>query len=217
MNINNMNSRITNNTFDVYLAHILFNLVEKIEINRLKNNYNIQLRSPLYLKSAISILKLHTLFQFVTLSDYFGIDFLGRQNDTRFRLVCIILSLRYNTRFQVFFNVEERFIVNSLSYIYPAAGWLEREIFDMFGVLFRNSAKELRRILTDYGFEGYPLRKDFPLTGFVEVRYDDSLKRIVYEALELTQEFRFFELQTSWGLFESESLQVDGVNNKATF
>jgi len=186
------------NAFDVYLSHVLYNIVEKVEVNRLKNNYNIQLRSPLHLKSIIIFLKLHTIFQFATMSDFFCIDFLGRQSDTRFQLICVLLSLRYNARIQVHLNVEEHYFINSLSAFYPAASWLEREIFDMFGVTFFDNIKELRRLLTDYGFEGYPLRKDFPLTGFVEVRYDDSLKRIVYEAIELSQEFRFFELQNAW-------------------
>jgi NADH-quinone oxidoreductase subunit C len=91
----------------------------------------------------------------------------------------------------------------SIAEIYKGAGWMEREIWDMYGIFFSNN-KDLRRILTDYGFEGFPLRKDFPLTGFVEVRYDDEQKSIVYENVELSQEFRFFDFETPWNIKNNE-------------
>ncbi|KAG5322100.1 NDUS3 protein, partial [Acromyrmex heyeri] len=115
-------------------------------------------------------------------------------------LVYNLLSLRYNSRIRVKTYTDELTPVDSLHRVFQAADWYEREIWDMFGVFFSNHP-DLRRILTDYGFEGHPLRKDFPLSGYVEVRYDDEHKRIVIEPLELTQEFRKFELAAPWEQF----------------
>ncbi|KYN27413.1 NADH dehydrogenase [ubiquinone] iron-sulfur protein 3, mitochondrial [Trachymyrmex cornetzi] len=116
------------------------------------------------------------------------------------QLVYNLLSLRYNSRIRVKTYTDELTPVDSLYSVFQAADWYEREIWDMFGVFFSNHP-DLRRILTDYGFEGHPLRKDFPLSGYVEVRYDDEHKRIVIEPLELTQEFRKFELAAPWEQF----------------
>jgi NADH/F420H2 dehydrogenase subunit C len=121
--------------------------------------------------------------------------------DKRFDVVYNLLSLQYNTRLRVKTEVNELTPVDSLVPIYNSASWWERETWDMFGIFFA-SHPDLRRILTDYGFEGHPLRKDFPLTGYVEVRYDDSEKRVLTEQVELTQDFRYFDFSSPWELVE---------------
>ncbi|CAK9812363.1 NADH dehydrogenase [ubiquinone] iron-sulfur protein 3, mitochondrial [Anthophora quadrimaculata] len=118
----------------------------------------------------------------------------------RFELVYNLLSFNFNTRIRVKTYTDELTPVDSIETVYDAANWYEREVWDMFGILFQGNS-DLRRILTDYGFEGHPLRKDFPLSGFVEVRYDNELERVVCEPLELTQEFRKFELSAPWEQF----------------
>ncbi|XP_011702234.1 PREDICTED: NADH dehydrogenase [ubiquinone] iron-sulfur protein 3, mitochondrial [Wasmannia auropunctata] len=145
-----------------------------------------------------TFLKDHHNTQFVSLADITAVDVPSRQY--RFELVYNLLSLRYNSRIRVKTYTDELTPVDSINSIFKAADWYEREIWDMFGVFFSNHP-DLRRILTDYGFEGHPLRKDFPLSGYVEVRYDDEHKRIVIEPLELTQEFRKFELAAPWEQF----------------
>uniref|UniRef100_UPI00358F21AB NADH dehydrogenase [ubiquinone] iron-sulfur protein 3, mitochondrial-like n=1 Tax=Myxine glutinosa TaxID=7769 RepID=UPI00358F21AB len=140
----------------------------------------------------------HSNCQFHSLIDITAVDVPSRVY--RFELVYNIMSLRYNTRLRVKSYADELTPVESLNSVYSAANWYEREIWDMFGVFFANHP-DLRRILTDYGFEGHPFRKDFPLSGYVEVRYDDEMKRVVAEPLELTQEFRKFDLQSPWETF----------------
>ena len=119
------------------------------------------------------------------------------QREKRFDVVYHLLSLTRNLRIRVKFAVGEGEAVQSCIAIYPAAGWFEREAFDMYGIPFEGHP-DLRRILTDYGFSGYPLRKDFPLTGYVELRYDDELKRVVYQPVQLVQEFRDFDFMSPW-------------------
>jgi NADH-quinone oxidoreductase subunit C len=119
------------------------------------------------------------------------------QREKRFDVVYHLLSLTRNQRIRVKFAVGEGEAVQSCIAIYPAAGWFEREAFDMYGIPFENNP-DLRRILTDYGFSGYPLRKDFPLTGYVELRYDEELKRVVYQPVQLVQEFRDFDFMSPW-------------------
>lgn len=113
----------------------------------------------------------------------------------RFEISYNLLSVKYNTR--LFIKTKTDSYISSLTNIFNSAGWIERECWDMFGVFFINHP-DLRRILTDYGFEGFPLRKDFPLTGYVEVRYDDEKANIVYEPLEMTQEYRLFNFTSPW-------------------
>lgn len=124
-----------------------------------------------------------------------GVDWPDR--DPRFEVVYCLLSLTKNHRIRVHVSTNEDTPVPSVTEIWPVAGWLEREVFDMYGVLFSGN-EDLRRILTDYGFTGHPLRKDFPLTGEVEVRYDDQQKRVVYEPVKLVQEFRNFDYLSPW-------------------
>ena len=133
--------------------------------------------------------------RFVSFIDISGADYPARER--RFDVLYHLLSPRHNLRIRVRVLTDEDTPVPSATAVYPGAEWFERETFDFYGVLF-SGHPELRRILTDYGFEGHPLRKDFPLTGFVEVRYDDELKRVVYEKVELKQEFRNFDFLSPW-------------------
>ena len=133
--------------------------------------------------------------EFKILVDICGVDW--PQRAKRFDVVYHFLSLTQNRRVRVKVQVGEDEAIPSIVEIYPAANWFEREAFDMYGVVFAEHP-DLRRILTDYGFTGYPLRKDFPLTGFVEVRYDDELKRVVYQPVQLVQEFRDFDFMSPW-------------------
>jgi NADH-quinone oxidoreductase subunit C len=133
--------------------------------------------------------------QFVSFIDISGADY--PQRARRFDVVYHLLSPRQNLRVRVKVQADEDTPVPSATGVFPGADWFEREAYDLYGILFTGHP-DLRRILTDYGFEGYPLRKDFPLTGYVEVRYDDELKRVVYEPVELKQEFRNFDFLSPW-------------------
>ena len=133
--------------------------------------------------------------RFECLIDICGVDWPARE--ARFDVVYHLLSPRQNMRIRVKTQTDETQPVPSAIDIFPGANWFEREAFDLYGILF-SGHPDLRRILTDYGFEGHPLRKDFPLTGFVEVRYDDDLKKVVYEPVKLQQEFRNFDFLSPW-------------------
>ncbi len=133
--------------------------------------------------------------RFSTLVDITAIDWPGRRK--RFEVVYHFLSMYRNQRIRVKLAVAEDDIVPSITAVHPSANWFEREVFDMFGILF-SGHPDLRRILTDYGFRGNPLRKDFPTTGYTEVRYDEALKRVVYEPVNLVQEYRQFDFMSPW-------------------
>jgi NADH-quinone oxidoreductase subunit C len=139
--------------------------------------------------------KLRDQFEFQQLTDLAGVDYPERAE--RFDVVYHLLSLTKNLRLRVRVTTDERAAVPSVTGVYPAADWFEREAFDMYGMLF-SGHPDLRRLLTDYGFQGYPLRKDFPMTGYVEVRYDEAQKRVVYEPVKLAQEFRNFDFLSPW-------------------
>ena len=134
-------------------------------------------------------------FGFQQLLDVCGVDYPDRAE--RFDVVYHLLSLTRNARIRVKVTTDEVQPVPSVIEVYPCANWFEREAFDMYGMLFSNHP-DLRRLLTDYGFQGHPLRKDFPMTGYVEVRYDEEQKRVVYEPVKLTQEFRQFDFLSPW-------------------
>jgi len=144
---------------------------------------------------ALTFLRDDPACQFAVLLDICGVDWPAREQ--RFDAVYHLLSPRLNQRIRVKLATDDITPVPSAVDVFPAANWYEREAFDMFGILF-SGHPDLRRILTDYGFEGFPLRKDFPLTGHVEVRYDDELKRVVYEPVKLPQEFREFDFESPW-------------------
>ena len=133
--------------------------------------------------------------QFKLLMDVCGVDYPDR--DERFDVVYNLLSLKLNQRVRVKVTTDEDTPVPSVTGVFRSANWYEREAWDLYGIFFSDHP-DLRRILTDYGFEGHPLRKDFPLTGYVEVRYDDEQKRVVYEPVKLTQEFRTFDFLSPW-------------------
>ncbi|HET6377883.1 MAG TPA: NADH-quinone oxidoreductase subunit C [Methylocella sp.] len=132
---------------------------------------------------------------FVCFTDLTAVDYPSREK--RFDVVTHLLSPKHNRRIRVKAAVSETEPVPSLTALFPAANWYEREAYDLFGVIFAGHP-DLRRLLTDYGFDGHPLRKDFPMTGYVEVRYDDEQKRVVYEPVQLTQEFRSFDFLSPW-------------------
>jgi NADH-quinone oxidoreductase subunit C len=151
--------------------------------------------TPANLIELLTFLKNDVQCQFVSIIDVCGADYPARAR--RFDVVYHLLSPRQNLRIRVKVETDEDTPVPSATAVYPGADWFEREAYDLYGILFTGHP-DLRRILTDYGFEGHPLRKDFPLTGFVEVRYDDEVKRVVYEPVELKQEFRNFDFLSPW-------------------
>lgn len=147
------------------------------------------------LNDVMLVLKNHFKYQFKVLTCISGVDY--PENLYRFQVVYELLSIKYNSRIRIKVLVDELTPINSIEKIFPAASWWESEVWDMFGVFFINQ-HNLTRLLTDYGFQGYPLRKDFPLSGFIEARYNVTKGRVVYENLELAQEYRTFEFLSPW-------------------
>jgi len=140
-------------------------------------------------------LKNHLLTKFRQLIDITAVDYPEREK--RFKMVYLLLSHETNSRIIIEFDIKEGEIISSLTSIFPSANWMEREVFDMYGVEFKDHP-DLRRILTDYGFEGHPLRKDFPLTGHNEVRYSEEDKKVIYEPVKLEQNYRNFDYESPW-------------------
>jgi NADH-quinone oxidoreductase subunit C len=151
--------------------------------------------APSAIPAFVAWLKADPNCRFTTLIDITAVDWPARE--ARFDVVYHFLSMHLNQRIRVKAAVREDELVPSITAEFPAADWYEREVFDMYGILF-SGHPDLRRILTDYGFRGYPLRKDFPTTGYVEVRYDEEQKRVVYEPVKLTQEYRLFDFMSPW-------------------
>ena len=149
-----------------------------------------------YLENLLTFLKDDAQLSFKTLIDVFGADMLGIRSP-RFEVIYNLLSYKLNNRITIKVAIDDGVEVPTVSKIFSSAGWFEREAFDMYGIIFANHP-DLRRILTDYDFEGHPLRKDFPLTGYKEVRYDENHKKVVYEDVKLTQEFRNFDFEMPW-------------------
>ena len=143
----------------------------------------------------MDFLKTDTACRFSTLVDITAVDYTGRAK--RFDVVYHLLSMYQNHRVRLRVSIREDQMVPSVISVHPSANWFEREVFDMFGILF-SGHPDLRRILTDYGFRGYPLRKDFPTTGYTELRYDEEQKRVVYEPVSLVQEYRQFDFMSPW-------------------
>ena len=143
----------------------------------------------------LSFLKTNNQTKFKQLTDITAVDY--PENSKRFKLVYLLLSHEFNNRVLLDCFINENEIVPSLTPLYPAANWMEREVFDMYGIKFKDHP-DLRRILTDYGFEGHPLRKDFPLTGHNEVRYSEDKKKVVYESVKLEQNYRDFDYESPW-------------------
>ena len=145
--------------------------------------------------NVIGFLRDDPICRFASLIDICGVDYPARER--RFDIVYHMLSMAHNTRIRIKATTDEETPINSVTSLFPNADWYEREAFDMYGIVF-DQHPDLRRILTDYGFEGYPLRKDFPLSGFVEVRYDEGRKAVIYEPVNLPQEFRSFDFMSPW-------------------
>ena len=143
----------------------------------------------------VQFLKSNENCKFKQLIDIAGVDY--PENEKRFELVYLLLSHENNTRIKILIKFQINQMINSLTKIFPSANWMEREVFDMYGIKFKNHP-DLRRILTDYGFKGHPLRKDFPLTGFNEVRYSEKEKKVVYEPVKLEQNYRNFDFESPW-------------------
>tara|TARA_B100001063_G_scaffold231171_1_gene245050 strand:- start:271 stop:888 length:618 start_codon:yes stop_codon:yes gene_type:complete len=143
----------------------------------------------------VQFLKSNENCKFKQLIDIAGVDY--PENEKRFELVYLFLSHEHNTRIKLLIKFQINQTINSIVKIFPSANWMEREVFDMYGIKFKNHP-DLRRILTDYGFKGHPLRKDFPLTGFNEVRYSEKEKKVVYEPVKLEQNYRNFDFESPW-------------------
>ena len=143
----------------------------------------------------ILFLKTNEKCKFRQLTDITAVDY--PRKEKRFKLVYLLLSHENNHRLIINSNIKEKTIVPSITKIFPSANWMEREVFDMYGITFKDHP-DLRRILTDYGFEGHPLRKDFPLTGYKEVRYSEDQKKVIYESVKLEQNYRNFDFESPW-------------------
>jgi NADH-quinone oxidoreductase subunit C len=165
-------------------------LFSKVELGELTINV-----MPFDVVSVLTYLRDDPACEFKVLIDICGVDWPARAK--RFDVVYHLLSLSKNRRIRVKVETNEATAVPTAISVFPAAGWYERETYDLYGVVFADHP-DLRRILTDYGFSGHPLRKDFPLTGFVELRYDDDLKRVVYQPVQLVQEYRDFDFMSPW-------------------
>ena len=162
----------------------------------------------------VQFLKSNENCKFKQLIDVAGVDY--PDNEKRFELVYLFLSHENNLRIKLLIKFETDQSINSLTKIFPSANWMEREVFDMYGIKFKNHP-DLRRILTDYGFKGHPLRKDFPLTGFNEVRYSEKDKKVIYEPVKLEQNYRNFDFESPWEgtnyIKEVKNSEKDGKKN----
>ena len=145
--------------------------------------------------SVILFLKTNDKCRFKQLIDITAVDY--PEKEKRFKMVYLLLSHENNLRIIININIDEKTTVPSITKIFPSANWMEREVFDMYGISFKDHP-DLRRILTDYGFDGYPLRKDFPLTGHIEVRYSEEKKKVISEPVKLDQEYRDFDFESPW-------------------
>ena len=170
-------------------------LTSKIKETSITFNELLVKTSEEELINVILFLKSHDKFKFRQLIDIAGVDYPGEEK--RFTLVYLLLSHEKNIRIKISINFEIGKKIPTLTKIYPSANWMEREVFDMYGIFFIDHP-DLRRILTDYNFEGHPLRKDFPLTGFNEVRYSEKEKKVIYEPVKLEQNYRDFDFESPW-------------------
>ena len=189
-------------------------LSSKIKDSTVKYN---ELLIETYEKDLIDVvqfLKLNEKCKFRQLIDIAGVDY--PEDEKRFELVYLFLSHEYNTRIKLLIKFQLSQTINSITKIFPSANWMEREVFDMYGIKFKNHP-DLRRILTDYGFKGHPLRKDFPLTGFNEVRYSEKDKKVIYEPVKLEQNYRNFDFESPWEgtnyMREIKKTDKDGKKN----
>ena len=170
-------------------------LTTKIKSSEIKFNYltiEIEIEE---ITQVILFLKTNEKCKFRQLTDITAVDY--PRKEKRFKLVYLLLSHENNQRLIISSNIKEKTTVPSITKIFPSANWMEREVFDMYGITFKDHP-DLRRILTDYGFEGHPLRKDFPLTGYKELRYSEDKKKVIYESVKLEQNYRNFDFESPW-------------------
>ena len=170
----------------------LTSTIKKSEINFNQLYIDVEVEN---LVSSILFLKTNEKCKFKQLVDITAVDYPEREK--RFKIVYLMLSHENNSRIIINVQIDEKVVVPSITKIYPSANWMEREVFDMYGISFKDHP-DLRRILTDYGFKGHPLRKDFPLTGHTEVRYSEANKKVIYESVKLDQEYRSFDAESPW-------------------
>jgi len=189
-------------------------LTSKIKKSTIDNNELMIETEETYLIECLQFLKSNDTCKFRQLIDIAGVDY--PDNEKRFQLVYLLLSHELNTRIKLKIQFDSNQVIQSITKIFPSANWMEREVFDMYGIKFKNHP-DLRRILTDYGFKGHPLRKDFPLTGFNEVRYSEKEKKVIYEPVKLEQNYRNFDFESPWEgttyLNKIKDLEKDGKKN----
>ena len=170
-------------------------LTTKIKESKIKHNQLYVTINSEDLLDVILLLKTNKNIKFRQLIDITAVDY--PENQKRFKIVYLLLSHEFNQRIILSYFISENEKISSLTKIFPSANWMEREVFDMYGIKF-NDHPDMRRILTDYGFEGHPLRKDFPLTGHNEVRYSEDEKKVIYEPVKLEQNYRNFDYESPW-------------------
>ena len=170
-------------------------LSSKVKSSKIENNELLIETVENELLDVVQFLKSNEKCKFRQLIDIAGVDY--PENEKRFELIYLFLSHEHNLRIKLLIKFQINQSIVSLTKIFPSANWMEREVFDMYGVKFKNHP-DLRRILTDYGFKGHPLRKDFPLTGFNEVRYSEKEKKVIYEPVKLEQNYRNFDFESPW-------------------
>ena len=170
-------------------------LSSKVKSSKIENNELLIETEENELLDVVQFLKSNEKCKFRQLIDIAGVDY--PENEKRFELIYLFLSHEHNLRIKLLIKFQINQTIVSLTKIFPSANWMEREVFDMYGVKFKNHP-DLRRILTDYGFKGHPLRKDFPLTGFNEVRYSEREKKVIYEPVKLEQNYRNFDFESPW-------------------
>ena len=189
-------------------------LSSKIKSSIIENNELLVETEEAELLDVVQFLKSNEKCKFRQLIDIAGVDY--PENEKRFELIYLFLSHEHNLRIKLLIKFQINQTIVSLTKIFPSANWMEREVFDMYGVKFKNHP-DLRRILTDYGFKGHPLRKDFPLTGFNEVRYSEKEKKVIYEPVKLEQNYRNFDFESPWEgtnyLKEIKDNNKDGKKN----
>ena len=189
-------------------------LTSKVQNSSIKHEELLIEINELDLIEVLQFLKSNEKLKFRQLIDIAGVDY--PENEKRFKLVYLLLSHENNNRIKISINFQSDQVINSITKIFPSANWMEREVFDMYGIKFKNHP-DLRRILTDYGFKGHPLRKDFPLTGFNEVRYSEKEKKVVQEPVKLEQNYRNFDFESPWEgtsyIKEIKNIEKNGKKN----
>ena len=186
-------------------------LASKILKSKIKHNQIFISIEDKNLIEVLLFLKTNSITKFRQLIEITAVDY--PEKSKRFKMVYLLLSHEYNSRIVIDYYIKDGEIIPSITSIYPSANWMEREVFDMYGIEFKDHP-DLRRILTDYNFEGYPLRKDFPLTGHNEVRYSEEEKKVIYEPVKLEQNYRNFDYESPWEGTKYIKKQVDDNDKK---